>query len=397
VKTPPGFSGALKGIPYCPQSAIDLLSSPLYPGLSELSGSLCPAASQIGTGVAGVGAGTQPLYVPGKVYLAGPYKGAPLSLVVVVPSVVGPYDLGNVVVRAAIEIDPRTAQVTTISDPLPQIVEGIPLRTRVIRVNLDRPGFALNPTNCAHLSVDAQVTGDQGGTARLSNHFQMANCAGLPFEPELSITLSGGLRRLGHPAIRAVFRSGPGQANARRISVTLPNGELLDNAHIRTICTRVAFAAEACPPGSIVGRAKAVTPLLDEPLEGLAYLRSSSNELPDLAVDLKGQVDFEVAGKIDSVNGRLRSTFQEIPDVPVSEFVLNLVGGKKGLLINSNPICGRQLRALVKTTGHNGDRMNTRTKLRANCGSKASRRRHQRATHRGDRRPGDVLQPRTAG
>lgn len=397
VQTPPGFSGALKGIPYCPQSAIDSISNPLYPGLSELTASLCPAASQIGTAVAGAGAGTQPLYVPGKVYLAGPYKGAPLSLVVVVPSVAGPYDLGNVVVRAAIEVDPHTAQVTTVSDPLPQIIEGIPLRARVIRVNLDRPGFALNPTNCEHLSVDAQVTGDQGGTANLSNHFQMANCAGLPFEPKLSIRLSGGLKRLGHPAIRAIFRSGPGQANVRKVSVTLPNGELLDNAHIRTICTRVAFAAENCPPGSIVGRAKAVTPLLDEPLEGLAYLRSSSNELPDLAVALKGQVDFELAGKIDSVNGRLRSTFQSIPDVPVSEFVLDLVGGKKGLLINSNPICGRHLRALVKTTGQNGARMNTRTELRANCGSRSSRRRHPRGAHGRDRHPGHVLRSGTEG
>jgi hypothetical protein len=225
----------------------------------------------------------------------------------------------------------------------------------------------------------------------------MANCSGLPFEPGLSISLSGGLKRLGHPAIRAVFRSSPGQANVRRVSVTLPNGELLDNAHIRTICTRVAFAAEACPPGSIVGRAKAVTPLLDKPLEGLAYLRSSSNELPDLAVALKGQVDFELAGKIDSVDGRLRSTFQAIPDVPVSEFVLNLVGGKKGLVINSNPICDRHLRALVRMNGHNGVRMNTKTKLDANCGSQTSRGRHHRAAHGRDRRPAHVLRSRTAG
>jgi hypothetical protein len=374
VKTPPGFSAALKGVSYCPESALQQLASSAYSGVAEQAAPACPADSRIGSATAAAGAGSRPLYVDGNVYLAGPYKGAPLSLVVVVPAVSGPYDLGNVVVRAAITVDRRTAAVTTVSDPLPSILDGIVLRTRFIRVMLDRPGFALNPTNCSPQSVEATVTGEEGTQAALSSPYQVANCGRLPYRPQLSIQMIGGVNRRGHPAIHATFRTGSGEANSKRVSVTLPKGQLLDSEHIQTVCTRVAFANESCPPGSKLGQAVARSPLLDQPLVGSVYLRSSSRLLPDLVVDLRGQVDVELVARVDSVNGRLRTTFEDIPDVPVGSVVLKLAGGSKGLLINSKGLCDTG-RVTVRMTGQNGAVHNDRVKPKVACGSTEDTRR----------------------
>jgi hypothetical protein len=376
VTTPPGFSGTLAGIPYCPDAALSAVESTGYSGLAEQLSSGCPAASQVGTAVAGAGAGTRPIYVPGKVYLAGPYKGAPLSFAIVIPAVSGPYDLGNVVVRAALDIDQRDAHVTAISDPFPKIIDGIPLRLREIRVNLDRSGFTLNPTSCDPLSVRASVLGDQGAESDLASRFQVANCADLPFAPKLSLSLSGGVRRRGHPAIHAELSSNSGDANLKRISVTLPKGELLDNSHIGNVCTRVEFARNACPPASRLGQARVTTPLLDAPLTGAVYLRSSTHELPDLALDLEGQVDLEIAGRIDSVNGRLRSTFETVPDLPFSHASVDLVGGSKGLVQNSHTLCGRNVSATAAMRGYNGATLTTQPTLEYPCRTTGRRGRH---------------------
>jgi hypothetical protein len=367
IRTPPGFSATLRDIPYCPEAAISKLSDRGYSGLVEQASPACPAASQIGTATASAGAGTRPVYVSGKVYLAGPYKGSPLSLVVVIPAVSGPYDLGNVAVRTAIEVDPNTAQVTARSDPLPQIIEGIPLRTRWIRINLDRPEFALNPTNCRPLAVNGTITGSEGATAGLNQHFQVANCADLPFAPKLNLSLVGGVKRLGHPAIRAVFSQEPGEANARRVSITLPPGELLDQSHIKTICTREQFAREACPGGSMLGDAVVTTPLLSKPLEGPVYLRSSSHRLPDMVLDLQGQVDLQLSARIDSVNDQLRTTFETVPDAPVSSVVVTLAGGSKGLLENEGNLCRARKSATVRMAGQNNRHLSARTVLRTHC------------------------------
>ena len=243
--------------------------------------------------VASAGSGSRPVYVGGKVYLAGPYKGAPLSLVVVVPAVSGPYDLGNVAVRVALRVDPLTAQVTAISDSLPQILEGVPLRTRFVQVNLDRPDFTLNPTNCDPFSVSTAISGDEGAVANPSAHFQVANCARLPFAPKLTLKLTGSTKQAGNPALTATVTAKPGEANISRAQVTLPPTELVDNAHIRNICTRVQFnegktPGEKCPPGSILGFAKADTPLLEKPLDGPIYLRSTGRAgLPDIVAALR--------------------------------------------------------------------------------------------------------------
>jgi hypothetical protein len=380
VTAPPGLTASLRGVPYCPEPAIAKLSDPGYTGLSELAASSCPSASLIGTATAGAGAGSRPLHVQGKVYLAGPYKGSPISIVVVVPAVSGPYDLGNVAVRAAIQVDPETAQVTAISDPLPQILEGVPLRLRSLQVSLDRPEFAINPTNCDAFAVSGTLFGNEGGRVTRSDPYQVGNCASLPYQPSLSMELSGGLLRLGHPAIHAVLKTNPGEANSRRVSVTLPQGQQLDNNHIGTVCTRVDFAAKRCPVDSLVGKAEVTTPLLDRPLSGPIYLRTSNHELPDLALDLTGQFSITALGRVDSVHARLRTVFETIPDVPVSRIDVMLMGGRKGLVVNGKSLCDGPRFATVKMTGQNGASLMSKSRLRANC-RKAERR--KRSSRRG--------------
>jgi hypothetical protein len=382
VSTPPGFTATLAGIPYCPEAALKTASDPGYSGLAELADPTCPFASRVGTAVTGAGAGTHPIYVSGKVYLAGPYKGAPLSLAVITPAVSGPYDLGDVLVRVALHVDPIDAHITAVSDPLPQILQGIPLRLRSILINLDRPQFAINPTNCDPFTVSSQVTGDQGAVATPSSPFQVGNCAVLPFAPKLSLHLTGGINRLGHPAIHALLQASPGQANLSSVSVTLPPNELLDNAHIGAVCTRVDFAAQTCPASSMLGHVEVTTPLLDQPLSGNAYLRSSGRGLPDLALDLGGQIHIEAVARIDAVNGGLRTTFHTVPDVPLSTVALDLQGGSKGLIQNSEPLCGAHNNAAVTMDGQNGKRLQRQVLLQVACGAGA---RHKRRVHKARR------------
>jgi hypothetical protein len=375
VITPPGLLGTLAGIPYCPDAALAAAAQVSYSGHEEEASPSCPAASQIGTSDTGAGAGTHPVYLPGKVYLAGPYRGAPLSLAVITPAVSGPYDLGNVVVRAAVRVNPETAQLTAVSDPLPQILQGIPLRLRSILVDLNRQGFMVNPTNCDPLAVGGQITGDEGAVAHPSQGFQAANCSDLGFAPKLSLRLSGSTRRTGNPGLTATLTTKPGQANISRTEVTLPSAELIDNAHISNPCTRVQFSANACPAGSVIGFAKAETPLLDKPLEGPVYLRSSSHKLPDVVAALRGQIDIDLDGKIETIKKRLHTTFQTVPDAPVTRFTLSLYGGKRGLLQNSENLCSAPLNTLIEIDGQNGKLANRSLALGTPCAAKARRKR----------------------
>jgi hypothetical protein len=317
------------------------------------------------------------------VFLAGPYKGSPLSLVVVTPAVSGPYDVGNAVVRAAVNVNPVTTQVSAASDPLPQILGGIPLRLRSIRIDLDRSGFTLNPTNCDPFALGSTVGGSEGALVNPRAGFQVANCASLAYQPNLSLRLNGGVNRRGHPAIHAVLRTGRDEANSKTISVTLPKGEQVDNAHLKTICTRIQFAANNCPDGSLVGEAEATTPLLDHPLKGKVYLRSSSHELPDLAMRLRGQIDIELSGRIDSTKGgALRTTFGA-PDAPVSSFALDLLGGSRGLVVNGKSLCGTTKKARVKMVGQNNAVHRVTTNLQAACGSNKAKKRKRHARKAG--------------
>jgi hypothetical protein len=375
-KLPPGLVARIAGASECSDAAIKAASG--RTGLEELASPSCPASSEVGHVLGGAGVGAALTYVLGKLYLAGPYQGAPLSAVAIVPAVAGPFDLGTVVTRVALRIDPATAEVEvdgSRSDPIPHILDGVPLKVRDLRVYVDRPSFTLNPTSCKPFLFGATLWG--GGSdsfssaddvpVSLADHFQAANCSQLGFRPKLALSLKGGIRRGDTPSLRAVLTMPKHGANIARASVALPHSEFLDQSHIRTICTRVQFAAGSCPANAIYGHAVATTPLLDKPLSGPVYLRSSNHNLPDLVADLHGQIHIVLDGRIDSIDGGIRTTFASVPDAPVSRFVLTMQGGKKGLLENSTNICREPHRAIARFIGQNATVDNFGSVLKASC------------------------------
>jgi Domain of unknown function DUF11 len=393
TQLPPGLTARIAGLTICSDEAIEAAADPRRTGTEEKEHPSCPASSQVGTTDVGSGVGVPLTYIGGSIYLAGPYKGAPLSIVVISPILPGPYDLGNIVVRSAVYVDRTTTAVKVATDPFPQIYQGIPVRIRDIRLKIDRDDTILNPTNCNPMSIGAHLTGAGGDVnttaddtaSDLSEPFQVANCLALPFAPRLSFRLSGGTSRGDHPALSATLTSKPGSADLRKVQVTLPPSTFIDQGHIRTVCTRVQYAADECPQGSIYGYAKAWTPLLDQPVEGPVILRSSNHLLPDLVMDLRGQVDVNVVGRIDSINGRNRTTFEGIPDQPVTKFKLTLQGGGKGLLVNAKGLCGFHPRATVLMDGQNGLTADQRPVMKNACGKSAKRkkrRHHHRHHHR---------------
>ena len=370
---PPGLVAKLTGVPYCPESGIARATSRSNPneGILERNDPSCPAASKVGRLDVATGAGITPLHTSGNVYLSGPYKGAPLSLAIITPAIAGPFDLGTVVSRVALNVDPETAKVTALSDPLPSILYGIPLDIRSIAFQMDRPNFTLNPTSCDPMSIGGEMLTATGTAAPLLVPFQVGGCSALAFKPKLAIRLKGGTTRGAHPALTATVsypKTGK-YANIKMAQVTLPHSEFLDQAHIGTVCTRVQFAADQCPAKSVYGKATATTPILGAPLSGPVYLRSSSHKLPDLVIDLHGQVDIVVAGRIDSVNGGIRTTFEAVPDAPVSKFTLQMQGGKKGLLVNSTNLCRhpKANKAISEMEGQNGKVFDSEPELANSC------------------------------
>jgi hypothetical protein len=362
---PKGLIARLAGIPYCSDGALAAAAN--SSGRQEQANPSCPAASRVGGVNVGAGAGPTPFYASGNVYLAGPYKGAPVSIAIVTPAVAGPFDLGTVVVRTALYVDPETTQVRAVSDPIPSILRGIPLDIRSVAVNLDRSQFTRNPTSCSPFAITGVAAALTGQSVPLSSRFQVGECASLGFAPKLALSLKGGTKRSDHPALKAVLTTTGKEANIARAAVTLPRSEFLENAHIRNVCTRVQFAAGACPASSIYGTARAFTPLLDKPIEGPVYLRSSNNQLPDLVADLKGQINVVLDGRIDSVHRGIRNTFELVPDAPVSKFVLEMKGGKKGLLVNNRNLCKSTNRATVLFDGHNGKTADSQPLVKNSC------------------------------
>jgi hypothetical protein len=374
IKLPPGIVGKLAGIPFCSEAQIAQAKARtgIHGGQEELESPSCPAASEIGHSLAGAGVGSALAYAPGKLYLAGPYHGSAISLVAITAAKVGPFDLGTVVIRQAFKVDPETAEVfidATGSDPIPHIIKGVPVHLRDIRAYADRPEFVLNPTSCKRTSIASTLLGSgldfgseaDDGPVTVSTPFQAADCAALPFKPRLSLRLKGGAKRGGHPALTAKLNmNGFGEAGIARAQVTLPRSEFIANAHFKTICTRVQFKqgnvpGEMCPAGSIYGYAKAITPILDAPLAGPVFLRSSEHSLPDLVASLHNEeIDIVVDGRVDSVKGRLRSTFETVPDAPVSSVVVSLYGGQMGLFENSTNLCHSTHKAIAAFIGHNG-------------------------------------------
>jgi hypothetical protein len=371
VTLPPGMTAKLAGLRYCPEAAIQAAAAAA--GAAEAASPNCPGDSLVGSAAITSGSGPQPLHIDsGKAYLAGPYKGAPLSLAVITPATAGPFDLGTVVVRVALFVDGKTAQVRTVTDPLPHVYGGTLLDLRAVSVKIDRPGFSLNGTNCTPSTFAAILHGGGANpndpaafsSVAASSPYAATGCDALPFGPKLFLRTFGATKRARNPKLRAILVARPGDANISRAAVTLPKSVILDQGAISKVCTRVQFTADQCPANSIYGFAEADTPLLDGPLKGPVYLRSSNNPLPDLVADLHGQVNIELSGRTDSVKGRIRNTFDTVPDVPVSRFVLTIRGGKKkGLLINSQNLCARKQFAKLDLTAQNGKRV-TKKKLK---------------------------------
>jgi hypothetical protein len=373
VTLPPGATAKLAGLSYCPGPK--LAAAAASSGAAEKKAPSCPKGSHVGAASVLAGTGGSPLKVEGDAYLAGPYQGAPLSLAVVTPALAGPFDLGAVVLRVPVFVDPETAQIHTVTTAIPDVFGGAKLDIRSVFVNLNRKEFTLNGTNCAQMATAGAIKG--GGadpanpaafsSANVSSGVKLANCDRLGFKPKLKLRLFGATKRNKSPKLRAELRARPGDANVGRASVALPHALFLKQSSISRICTRVQFAAQQCPKKSVYGFARAFTPLLDKPLEGPVYLRSSNHTLPDMVAHLEGQIDIDLDGRIDSFKGGIRTTFDRVPDVPVTKFVLTLPGGKHGLLVASRNLCSKPVRGIIQLKGQNGKKANRHAKLRTPC------------------------------
>jgi hypothetical protein len=375
VTLPKGLTGKLAGIPYCSEEA--LIAAAGATGKAELANPSCSGASGIGVTTTESGTGATPLKIAGKAYLAGPYKGAPLSMAVITPAVAGPFDLGTVVVRVALNVNPQTAQINAVSDEIPDVFGGAKLDIRSIVVDVDRPSFMLNPTNCAAQATSGVINGGGAGQTPLSSYavsapFQATECNKLAFKPKLFTRLFGPTKRAKNPRIRAILEARNGDANMARTALTLPHSLFLDQSHIRTVCTRPQLASLTCPKGAIYGQAEAKSPLLDNKLKGPVYLVASDDKLPNLVADLRGQVRIQLRGVISSKRGGLKTVFPEVPDVPVKKFILNMRGGQKSLIVNSENLCAKKQKAVLNMKGQNGKKVkNNKYGLRiSNCGKK---------------------------
>jgi hypothetical protein len=366
VALPPGLLARIASVDLCQEA--------------QAATGTCGEDSRIGSVTTAAGPGTSPFYLPGRVHITGPYKGGPFGLSIVVPARAGPFDLGTVVVRAAIHVDRRTAELSIVSDPLPSILLGIPLQIRSVNIKVDRPNFMFNPTSCNPMSIRGRLGSTAGATAEVSSRFQVANCGSLPFKPKMAIKMGAkGRTKAGITApLDVSLAMTPGQANNRSVSVSLPRNV---NARLTVIneraCTLAQFESATCPSSNRIGVAKAVTPLLRDPLVGDAFfVRNPSRRIPDLMVALRGQVDIDLTGKVTvNRNLTLRTDFDTIPDVPISTFSLNLVAGKNGavgFVENACTKAAKAERATIRFRAHNGRLVRVEQKLQI-AGCKAAR------------------------
>lgn len=374
---PEGLIGKLAGVSYCPESGIAQARSREVPedGKLEQQAPSCPASSEVGTVNVTAGSGSNPIPVSGHVYMAGPYKGAPLSVVAIVPAVAGPFDLGTVVDRVALYVDEYTARIHAVADPLPTIRDGIPVDARSIELRLERPNFTLNPTSCEAKAIEGQVTTQTGQTVALNNRFQVGECGRLGFKPSLKLSLKGATKRAGFPALKAVltYPKKGAYANIARAQVSLPHSEFLEQGNIGQACTKTLITVRACPAASIYGKVKAWTPLLDQPLEGPVYLVGGYGyKLPAMVAELNGQIRVLLVGKVDTdKQGGIRNTFEAAPDAPVEKFVLELKGGKKyGLLRNSENVCAKPQKAGAAFRAQNGRSLSYSVTIENSCKAK---------------------------
>jgi hypothetical protein len=335
---PPGLLAKITGVPRCSDA--------------QAAAGACPEGAQIGHVEAGSGSGPDPFFVQGgKVFLTDGYEGAPFGLDIAVPAVAGPFDLGLINVRAALAIDPTDAHATVTADPMPRILQGIPLDVRDLRVTIDRPGFMQAPTSCDPMTIAATLGSYAGDSVTVPNRFQVGGCGDLPFSPKLAIALGGGKSQTTpgkHPSLVATYTQAAGQANTKAVKVALPLSLALDPNNSQHVCDHDAAAAVhggevPCPASTIVGTATAVTPLLPNPLQAKVYLvqglRTTATgrvvrTLPTLLVPLRGAdgVALDLRAQSAVVAKKLVTTFSQVPDAPVSKFVLDITGGSKGIL-----------------------------------------------------------------
>jgi len=372
-RLPPGFTGSLRGISYCPEASIAAAAG--NSGSAERAAPSCPASSAVGTTNVSAGPGSHPFHAVGRMYLAGPFKGAPFSVVAVTPALAGPYDYGVVVVRVALHIDPQTAQVSAVSDTVPSIIGGIPIRMRSIQVNIDKPEFTINPTNCSPFTVDSQGIGDQGTITDFSSYFQAVNCTRLPFKPTMKVKLANKkkTKRSQNPALKFDLRTRRGDANIRSISVTLSKAFQIDQSHLGNICSEKELAEKDCAGRTQIGKASTTTPLLDDPLSGPVYAVSGSGGLPRLAFILDGQVSLLPRADTRTVKGKLKTTVPVVPDAPVGHFRLTVFGGKTGYLANTRNLCGIPPKIKIDFTGQNKKTRSQNVKVKTACGKRAKK------------------------
>jgi hypothetical protein len=375
VDLPPGMLAHVGSVPQCSNA--------------DANAGDCSAASRVGGVQVGSGAGSNPLYLPGDVFLTEGYKGAPFGLAIVVQAQVGPFDFGTVVVRASIFVDQDDAQLHVITDPIPAIQDGIPLRIRDIRVLLDRPDFTVNPSDCGTFAVTGTAHGLQGGSAPVSDHFQVGGCAGLPFAPHLTGAITSGgsdLRRSGHPNMVFDLVPRPGDANLSSVGVLLPKQMQIDSFNLGNQCTEAELAQTECAGHTPIGSSTADTPLLGGQLAGPVYTVTGSGALPRLAIVLHGTslepVTLVVRAIVEAPGNGILNTFVGIPDAPITDFKLNIFGGPKGLLVNNTSLCGSKAKkgkkgkkkakksslvAQASFLAHNGDTNSQTVPLSAPC------------------------------
>jgi hypothetical protein len=391
---PSGLTGDLSGIPYCPEASIEAARHKT--GAKEQAEPSCPAASQVGHTLVGTGVGAVLAYVPGKIYLAGPFHGAPFSLVSVTSAVVGPFDLGTVVLRFGLTIDPYTARVSvtpTSSEPIPTILDGIVTHVRDIRVYIDRTHFTLNPTSCNPLAIGSTLTSNLGAAKTVTSPFQASNCQGLAFKPIFKVSTTGKTSRANGASLKVKLTYPPGaQANISKVKVDLPKQLPSRLTTLQKACTAAQFESNpaGCPPASLIGHAKAITPLIPVPLEGPAYFVSHGGEaFPSLILVLQGYgVTIDLVGStFINKAGITSSTFKTVPDQPVGSFELTLPQGKFSALAANGNLCKTKLVMPTQFDAQNGASVHQTTKIAVTGCPKAKKAKHKKAAkHRGKKK-----------
>jgi hypothetical protein len=331
----------------------------------------CGEASNIGTVHVAAGSGPHPLWVSGKVYLTGPYEGAPFGLTIMVPAVAGPFNLGNVVERSRIDIDPSTSALTITSDPLPQFRDGVPLRIQTLNVAVEREGFIFNPTHCSGLQVTAAIESEQGASTNATSPMSLEGCRNLPFKPTFKVSTGARTSKALGASLDVKVTSSTGQANIARVKMTLPKQLPARLTTIQHACLAEVFARNpaACDPRSLVGIVKATTPVLPVSLSGPIYLVSHGGAaFPDVVVVLQGEgVRVDLTGHINIAKGVTSTDFANIPDAPVDSFEALLPRGTNSALTSNLPanssLCTAKLVVPTTITGQNGAQIKQSTKV----------------------------------